>query len=96
MCIQMCIESGVFCDAGSGLTRWGFGPMPFGLAWPQKRPEGLAWVTGQERWTTMARPGGTTCPAMPGPIIPCLAWAHAVPGQAGRLLIFTEPTTGSA
>jgi len=67
----MCIESGVFCDAGSGLTRWGFGPMPFGLARPEKRPEDCAWAADQARWTTVARPSGTAGPALPGRRLDC-------------------------
>ena len=69
----MCIESCVFCDAGSGLTRWGFGPVPFGLAWPEKCPEGCAWAADQARWTTMARR------ALPCRAQSCRDWHGPVP-----------------
>jgi hypothetical protein len=70
-----------FLLPGFGLARATFGPGLFGLAWPEKRPEGPClgiWPDTQD-YAGPARPARG-----PGRAVPI--WV--VPGRAVRLLIY--------
>ena len=54
------------------------GLMLFGPARPENQPSGRACAVRQARWPMEAQPGGTRA-----------IWAHAVPGRAGPLIIFS-------